>query len=65
MASPDFDAGLHAMMRNRVEATLCTAARHQQFVTTLLDVSRIRAGRLDLLREPVDLSLALTASAVA
>ncbi|MFP2906233.1 ATP-binding protein [Pyxidicoccus sp. 3LFB2] len=50
------DTALHAVVRKRVEATLRPVARLQQLVATLLDVSRIRAGRLDMRHEPVDLS---------
>ncbi len=47
---------LQALVRKRVEATLRPVARLQQLVATLLDVSRIRAGRLDLQHEAVDLA---------
>jgi PAS domain S-box-containing protein len=48
--------GMDSAVRKRVEAMLRPVARLHQLVATLLDVSRIRAGRLHLQQEPVDLS---------
>ncbi|MCP3104022.1 ATP-binding protein [Myxococcus sp. K15C18031901] len=45
-----------ALVHRRVSATLRSVAQLHQLVSTLLDVSRIRAGRLDLNPELVDLS---------
>ncbi|MCY0999826.1 ATP-binding protein [Myxococcus sp. MISCRS1] len=45
-----------SLVRRRVESTLRSVAQLHQLVATLLDVSRIRAGRLDLHRERVDLA---------
>lgn len=56
-AAPATDAeGAVSLVHRRVESTLRSMAQLHQLVSTLLDVSRIRAGRLDLHREPVDLS---------
>ncbi|NMO20808.1 PAS domain-containing protein [Pyxidicoccus fallax] len=43
-------------VRKRVEAAKRPVARLHQLVSTLLDVSRIRAGRMEVRQEPVDLS---------
>ncbi|QSQ12098.1 sensor histidine kinase [Myxococcus landrumensis] len=48
--------GTTSLVHRRVEATLRSVAQLHQLVATLLDVSRIRAGRLDLHRERMDLS---------
>lgn len=56
-AAPAVDAeGTVSLVHRRVDATLRSVAQLHQLVATLLDVSRIRAGRLDLHREPVDLA---------
>ncbi|MFY2560527.1 PAS domain-containing sensor histidine kinase [Corallococcus terminator] len=53
-AAPSTDS--EGLVHRRVESTLRSMAQLHQLVATLLDVSRIRAGRLDLHHEPVDLS---------
>lgn len=56
-AAPATDPeGAVSLVHRRVESTLRSMTQLHQLVSTLLDVSRIRAGRLDLRREPVDLS---------
>jgi PAS domain S-box-containing protein len=55
-AQPEPGAELPAAVRKRAEAAMRPVARLHQLVGTLLDVSRIRAGRLDLQRERVDLA---------
>ncbi len=52
--------GAPAAVTELVESAVGQAQRLRQLVTDLLDTSRIRQGRLDLRREPVDLTELLT-----
>jgi PAS domain S-box-containing protein len=60
----DAPEGLRHLVRQRAEAALRPVTRLHQLVMTLMDVSRIRAGRLQLQEEAVDLT-ALTQELVA
>ncbi|HZI10940.1 MAG TPA: ATP-binding protein [Myxococcus sp.] len=53
---PDAPGGLSTLVRQRAEASLRPVTRLHQLVMTLMDVSRIRAGRLQLQEEVVDLT---------
>ncbi|MCE9671887.1 ATP-binding protein [Myxococcus stipitatus] len=54
-ATPPGSDSRAALIHRRVNATLRSVAQLHQLVSALLDVSRIRAGRLDMTHEPVDL----------
>jgi PAS domain S-box-containing protein len=53
---PDAPASIAQLVRQRAEASLRPVTRLHQLVMTLMDVSRIRAGRLQLQDETVDLT---------